>query len=245
MRMLRSMVLASLLLSSVGFGQVRRTPVLVELFTSEGCSSCPPADALLARLEKEQPVAGAEIIVLEEHVDYWEGLGWHDRFSSAQFTERQKAYGARFRLDDVYTPQMVVAGRQQFVGSDAAAARKAIEQAAAGGSVGLTVSDVKVDGKRVSGVVEAGPAGKGDLYAALVEPAAATEVKGGENGGRTLRHVGVVRGLRRIGSLQDLAKGQVRFSIDGPEKMGGMRVVVFAQGTDAGTILGAATVGLR
>jgi hypothetical protein len=232
----------------VGFGQsARRTPVLVELFTSEGCSSCPPADALLARLEKEQPVEGAEVIVLGEHVDYWDGLGWHDRFSSAQFTNRQRQYGTRFNLDEVYTPQMVVGGVRQFVGSDAGSARKAIQQASEGGAIQLEFSGVKVDGQRVSALVGfegTAPAAKGDLYAALVDPVQTTEVKRGENGGRTLHHAGVVRTLSRIGSIKELARGPVAFSIEGPGKVEGMRLVVFAQGVDAGPILGAASRGI-
>jgi len=99
------------------------TAVLVELFTSEGCSDCPPADVVLARLVAEQPIAGAEVIALGEHVDYWDRLGWKDRFSSAALTNRQQVYAARFNLDSVYTPQMVVDGRAQFVGSDGHAAR--------------------------------------------------------------------------------------------------------------------------
>src|SRR5438309_4363112 len=107
------------------------TPVLVELFTSEGCSDCPPADALLEKLIATQPIAGAEVIGLGQHVDYWDQQGWKDRFSSAALTNRQHVYGASFALESVYTPQMIVDGRAQFVGSDGNAARKAIERAIA------------------------------------------------------------------------------------------------------------------
>src|SRR5215469_7788691 len=104
-----------------------RVPVIVELFTSEGCSSCPPADALLARLESAQPVSGAQIIALEEHVDYWDHLGWMDPFSSAEWTRRQQDYSGAFRRDGEYTPQMVVDGREEFVGSRSDLAARALE----------------------------------------------------------------------------------------------------------------------
>jgi hypothetical protein len=121
-----------------------RTPVLVELFTSEGCSSCPPADALLIKFQQEQPIPEAQIIVLEEHVDYWEGLGWHDRFSSHQFTDRQNVYGARFKLESVYTPQMVVDGTEEFVGNDAAKARRTIAHAAQTTKIDLRLSAISL-----------------------------------------------------------------------------------------------------
>ena len=127
-----------------------RTPVLVELFTSEGCSSCPPADALLAKLSRDQPVASAQIIILGEHVDYWDHLGWRDRFSSAQYTERQRQYGSRLKVDDIYTPQMVVNGSEQFVGNDAAHALRAIAQASHTAKLSLSLSRPTTNGRRIT-----------------------------------------------------------------------------------------------
>src|SRR5579872_391638 len=110
--------------------QNTRTPVVIELFTSEGCSSCPPADHLLARLENEQPVPQADIVVMEEHVDYWDHLGWRDPFSAASYTQRQQDYALAFGLEDVYTPEMVVDGRPGFTGSDGGRALQAIRDSA-------------------------------------------------------------------------------------------------------------------
>src|ERR1700758_1874902 len=102
--------------------------VIVELFTSEGCSSCPPADQLLKKLSEEQPIHGAQVVALEEHVDYWNHLGWRDPFSDVEFSRRQEQYSGVFRNDGVYTPQMIVDGQVEFTGSREGRAREAIER---------------------------------------------------------------------------------------------------------------------
>ncbi|HEY2040640.1 MAG TPA: DUF1223 domain-containing protein [Edaphobacter sp.] len=223
------------------------TPVLVELFTSEGCSSCPPADRLLAALQKQQPVGNAHIIVLEEHVDYWDRQGWRDRFSSAQFTQRQNFYAPRLNFSDSYTPQMVVDGQSQFLGSDSSKASSAISQAAQTPKIGLTLSPPTIEGRKVSGSVSAAATTslpRGELYAVLVTPTASTEVKAGENGGRRMDHVSVARTFQRIGKLQDLARGPIAFNINAPngEDPAHMKLVVFAQLPDQGPVRGVAEV---
>src|SRR3984893_15090212 len=137
----------ALAIASAGLRAAPPTPGIVQLFTSEGCSDCPPADTLLEKLIATQPVAGAEIIGLGQHVDYWDRLGWKDRFSSAALTNRQQVYQTRFGTESIYTPQMVVDGRAEFVGSDAAAARRAIERSLSTkhGAVRITLDAMTAD----------------------------------------------------------------------------------------------------
>jgi hypothetical protein len=245
MRML-FVALVSLALSASAYAQAAPagTPVLVELFTSEGCSSCPPADKLLAQLQKQQPVSGARIIAMEEHVDYWDRQGWRDRFSSSKFTQRQSFYAPRLNFEDSYTPQMVVDGETQFLGSDSSKAVAAISQAAGRDKIALELMAPVISGQTVTGSVSGKPGGErlphADLYAALVQPSASTEVKGGENGGKQLNHVSVARSFAKIGKLEDLARGPVSFKIAAPAQTdpAGMRLVVFAQLPNQGAVRG-------
>ena len=181
-----------------------RNPVLVELFTSEGCSDCPPADALLARLDQEQFVPGAEAIVLSEHVTYWNHLGWSDPFSFDAIDQRQQTYAQHFSLDSVYTPQMVVDGATEFVGSDSAKLTRAVARAAATPKPALAIENVRrmPDGSVVF-AVRAATRVEATLVAALAENATRSEVARGENAGRTLHHVAVVRVLKDFGPGAD------------------------------------------
>ncbi len=192
-----------------------RNPILIELFTSEGCSSCPPADALLQKLDRLQPVHGAQLIVLSEHVDYWNHIGWKDPYSSHLYSERQSGYASRFELDSDYTPQMVVDGRRQFVGSDTRSADQALIEAAKMPKVHVTVSEISIDAEHnlrahvevenLTSIVGNHDSGKNNstnnVYAALVLAHAESQVSGGENSGRQLTHTNVVHSLVNIGSV--------------------------------------------
>ena len=221
-----------------------RTTVLVELFTSEGCSSCPAADALLASLLEEQPVAKAEVVALELHVDYWDRLGWKDPFSSRAFTERQEAYSRSFAGSDVFTPQMVVDGRAHFVGSDRGEATKAIGAAVEHQHLPLTVS-TRMAGESLRMTIDLPAAPREgepiDVFAALTEKDLTSVVRRGENGGRTLKHAAVVRKIQALGSLEPqafVAEGQLK--IERNWTATNLRAVVWLQGRKTRQVYGAA-----
>jgi len=211
-------------------------PVLVELFTSEGCSSCPPADALLAALDQQQPIPGTQLIVLSEHVDYWNHDGWKDPFSSAAFTARQEIYARRFGLKDPYTPEMVVDGTAEFVGSDVHKAQAALEAAAREPKVAIRIVPAQ---DAVTIEVDPFPAGakrKANVYAVDAANSATSDVERGENHGRTLHHVAVAVEIRQIGKISDHAG----FTTHLPAPAAGSRLVVFVQEGDNGRVWGAA-----
>lgn len=178
-----------------------RTPVVVELFTSEGCSSCPSADATLRELESSQPVPGAEIIALGQHVDYWNRLGWKDKFSDPAYTARQGQYAARFGSGS-YTPQAVVQGRTELVGSRRAALVAAIGQAARAPQAAVSLAG-GLNGQPLRVRVDKLPAGTGPAQVLLfiTESGLATQVGAGENAGELLRHASVVRSLHPLGTV--------------------------------------------
>jgi hypothetical protein len=175
-----------------------RVPVLIELFTSEGCSSCPPADALLQKFDHAQPVRTAEVVVLSEHVDYWDDIGWKDPYSSREFSLRQADYAHRFHLEP-YTPQMVVDGDAQVVGSDEREALRVIANAAKTTKVPVNLSAPHLEGGNSLVVhVEVGLTASstkplsGAVLVALADENDQSNVKRGENAGRILKHVAVV-----------------------------------------------------
>jgi len=215
------------------------TPVVVELFTSEGCSSCPAADTVLARLAATQPIKGAHIIALSEHVDYWNQLGWRDPFSSAAYSRRQSEYASAFRSDQVYTPQMVVDGQTEFVGSDERAAGAAIAEAARKSKAQVTValSSGNSATVRVSGLH--GGVGPVDVYAAVTESGLVSQVANGENAGRRLTHAAVVRRLERIGTIGASGAFDGIFHFEAPPSGQDVRIVSFVQERNSRHIAGA------
>ena len=223
-----------------------RSPVLVELFTSEGCSSCPPADALLERLDRYQPVSGAELIVLSEHVDYWNDIGWKDPFSSHEYSERQSAYAAQFGLGSIYTPQMVVDGHIELVGSDERRATQAIENATKVRKTPVSISSSLSDEKTITLHIETGPlpssvtAESASVFLAIADNADESQVSRGENAGRTLKHVAVLRNLIRIGSVDRTTGFSRDMKVDlNAKNRRNLRIAVIVQEASVGRVWGA------
>ena len=218
-----------------------RKSVVVELFTSEGCSSCPPADALLSQLRDDKSLNGIDVIPLGFHVDYWNSMGWQDRFSSHTFSQRQEQYAARLRTDGAYTPQMIVNGTDQFVGNNSGQAHSAIVRAAAANpqaTVALSAAQDQLS-------VNVRSAGSGDVILAVTEDNLSNKIGAGENGGRVLRHSAVVRDFRVLGKLNAGSfQAQVPLKLEKDWKRADLRAVVFVQDAASTRILGASAVKL-
>jgi len=210
-------------------------PILLELFTSQGCSSCPPADRLLADLAQQPGV-----IALAFHVDYWDRLGWKDPFASAEWTERQRSYGGRLSgsryAGQIYTPQLVIDGRIDAVGSDAPAIRRALIKAKSEAiDVGISLTH-RPGGLRA--VAQSSAYTEATLLLAVIDPLRVTRVARGENAGQNLREVRIVR---RLESLREYVGADLDLQITDPRNEPGQALALILQRPD-GSIIGAATL---
>lgn len=222
-------------------------PVLVELFTSEGCSSCPPADVLLQRLDDDQPIPGTQLIVLSEHVTYWDQEGWKDPNSSSTVTYRQSAYEASLGVKEPYTPQFVIDGSQSVSLEKLKNLEDALNKAKGNAKIPIRISNITVDPSDPATLrahIEADTntdKHNADVYLAVALNHVESQVLRGENGGKHLIHVAVVQQLNKLGKIP---KGKsfaqdVRVKLKPNEDLKSIRLVVFAQEPDQGKLLGA------
>ncbi len=217
---------------------------VVELFTSEGCSSCPPADELVSKVQKEyrdQPV-----YILAYHVDYWNRLGWRDVFSNAAYSARQYEYAKYLKTPQVYTPQIIVNGKKEFVGSEEGTLRNAIKSSLKqDASAQITLTDLKAtNGKATLHYQSEGNGNNSVLLLALVQKNAVSNVKAGENKGRKLAHVQIIHELNSV--VLTNGRGGVE-SINLPKEFNpqGWEVIALIQNTNTGEILGATKAGFE
>jgi len=234
-----------LVTACLGFGPPQaaaQQPVIVELFTSEGCSDCPAADALLTQLSRQRDAGKTELILLEEHVDYWNSTGWFDWFSSSDFTDRQNRYVKQFHLATAYTPQMVVDGRFQGVGNSVSGVKSMLMEAS-GNPKSSTVSLRFVAPGKLAVTVDDSTHGRQKVLLAVTEDNLTTNVRGGENGGRVLTHSAVVRNFKTLGNTAD---GKFETTADLPAKSDwkkqDLRAAVIVQDPASGQIVGAASI---
>lgn len=232
-RWISALLLALAVALPTAAGAAETKPLtVVELFTSQGCSSCPPADRYLGELAKRP-----DVLALSEHVDYWDYIGWKDVFASPDITARQRVYARKMGLRYVYTPQMVVQGRSHATGSDRDTIERLIREAAAAPRQPV---EIETGGGGVTVVVPEGETReRATVWLAVFDRAHDVEIRRGENAGRTITYHNVVREMRRLGEWSGEA---VRLSVDAAEMTTGGYdgCAVLLQGADSGRILGAA-----
>ena len=224
---------------------IAKTPILVELFTSEGCSSCPPADAWLQKLDCTQPLTNAQIIVLSEHVDYWDHDGWKDPYSSHSVTERQSDYVNALRLETAYTPQIVIDGARELRPEDMKQAGQEFQKALASEKVSVRITSLNVTPAGIRAHVEVDGSNfqhGAHLYLAAALDHAESQVLRGENGGRHLTHVAVARALEQVGNVKkgQSFSGDVELKFKPAIEPSNLRVIAFVQENGPGKVIGAA-----
>jgi hypothetical protein len=214
--------------------------VLVELFTSEGCSSCPPADDLLRAIDGKVTDDGMQIVGVSEHVTYWDHDGWKDPYDADTFTARQAQYVDRFHLESSYTPQMVVNGEIQLVGNDRPALLAALRKAQAETGASVKIVSVKQDGEVAEAVVSfAGelPKHGAEMMGVVAEDETTAHVLRGENAGKSLSHASVARTLGQVATVKTPGESTVRIKLPGGAQ-GTRHLIVWVQEPDAGRVLG-------
>ena len=222
--------------------------VLVELFTSEGCSSCPPADALLRQIDGKVTDSGQLVVGVSEHVTYWNSLGWSDPFSAEAYTDRQNSYGARFQLDSVYTPQIVVNGERQVLGSDRNAVLQAVRETDHPSQISVHIISAAMSDNVLTATYSisgSAPRHNADLFAVIAEDVTSSNVLRGENSGRHLSHVSVARDIKRIGSAKDATGASLSLSLKGGDHSSTRHLILFAQEAHSGPVLSVDAIPIR
>lgn len=226
----RCVVLQTVAIANAAEQERTQGPVVVELFTSQGCSSCPPADRLLREISTWSEQHRAPVFCLSFHVDYWNSLGWTDPYSSRQFSERQRAYANASRSARVYTPQMIVNGRAAFVGSRSADAQQAIKKALEAKpkcTIELTVKRSRNGERRRVEYAVAGGEENSVLNIAIIQREAKNKVPRGENAGRNLAHVNVVRAFQTV--ALERPTGQIEIQFPGGLDVDNARIIAYIQ----------------
>jgi hypothetical protein len=247
-KLLLTLVAAGHGIASAADGQQSPSPVLIELFTAEGCSSCPPADAFLLMLDESQPVPGAQLIMLGEHVDYWDNQGWRDPFSSAPLTDRQRGYERTLGRAEPYTPQFIIDGTSEMRLSDRPKMAQLLKDAAASPKIPVRIDSLKIEPGTpafLSGKVTADGNAQGhksEVFLGLAVDHFESKVLRGENRGHTLKHVAVLLELVKLGEMTPDGKFSQDFRV--PVRAGvdpaNLRVVGFVQESRYGKVIGAA-----
>ena len=253
MKGLVTLLLAAVATTSAGVGAARTSmpdpsdvPVVVELFTSEGCSTCPPADRLLIELTAKQPIKGALVIGIGEHVDYWDHQGWKDPFSDRLFSQRQTVYANASGSNDIYTPQIIVDGIDTVVGHDRSAVFDAIRRAAGRKKPAIALEWSAETSKLAVTVGRSPETADATVFVAITEDGLRTSVKRGENAGRMLDHAAVARRLTQVGKTDrdGSFSSVVPLALAPGWNRHALRIVVFVQTDKSRRIAGAATTGV-
>ncbi len=224
-------------------GAAKKSFVLLELYTSEGCPTCPPADALLARLEREQPFADTEIITLALHVDYWNSVTWKDVYSSPLFSRRQQIYSQALKINQSYTPQMIVDGRGEFTGNNSAKAHKAITDAA---KISKATIEIKPNATNYKIKISNLPLHENaTVFLAITEDNLASNRKSELKSNKKAEHISVVRELKSLGMLaaaQTNLEIETALQIEPTWKKDNLKLVVFVQENASRRILGVSRI---